>query len=221
MTSPHCAPAHGDALPELAARERIGAAGGFIQEQNLRPVQQRSRHGQALLEPSGQLRARQPTNGVRARTDSWPRQCARAASSPFEAVGAREEVQVLTDRQLPIERELLRDIADRCCRAEARLCAHRLQRPAKLPAEAGRSPHSMRKVVVLPAPFGPSSPNISPRLTAETHMIHRDEFAEAPHEIADLNDGVSWGAANRGLLPAQAPACRRPERLGRLGAAAP
>ena len=33
------------------------------------------------------------------------------------------------------------------------------------PLLAGRSPHSMRKVVVLPAPFGPSSPKISPRLT--------------------------------------------------------
>ena len=35
------------------------------------------------------------------------------------------------------------------------------------PLVAGNKPHSMRKVVVLPAPFGPSKPNISPRLTAK------------------------------------------------------
>ena len=41
-------------------------------------------------------------------------------------------------------------------------------RPAtsRWPLVAGSSPHSMRKVVVLPAPFGPSRPKISPRATS-------------------------------------------------------
>ena len=36
----------------------------------------------------------------------------------------------------------------------------------------------MRKVVVLPAPFGPSKPNISPRVTVEADVIDGRESAE-------------------------------------------
>ena len=86
---------------------------------------------------------------------------------PFasKAVRSCEEIQVLCHRQLPIERKLLRDVTQ--CAGELRPGARRTSTPAtsQPPPEAGKSPHSMRKVVVLPAPFGPSSPNISPRLT--------------------------------------------------------
>ncbi len=84
-----------------------------------------------------------------------------------EAVGAREEIQVLADRQLPIERKLLRDVAQMLPRRGAR--SWRTSTPAtfKVPPEGGKSPQSMRNVVVLPAPFGPSRPKISPRLTTK------------------------------------------------------
>ena len=47
-----------DAPPELAPRQRIGAAGGLVQKQNLRLVQQRRGHRQPLLEAAGQMAAR-------------------------------------------------------------------------------------------------------------------------------------------------------------------
>ena len=46
-----------DAPPELAPRQRIGAAGGFVQKQDLGLVQQAGGHRQALLEAAGQLAA--------------------------------------------------------------------------------------------------------------------------------------------------------------------
>ena len=118
--------------------------------------------------------------------------------SPLKAVGAREEIQVLADRQLSVERKLLRDVAQMLPGRGAR--SWRTSTPAivKVPAEAGKSPQSMRNVVVLPAPFGPSRPKISPRLTTETHMVDRDKFAEAPIEIVDLDHGVAPDAADGG-----------------------
>ena len=47
----------GDAPPELAARQRIGAAGRLVEEQDLGLVQQGGGHRQALLEAAGQLAA--------------------------------------------------------------------------------------------------------------------------------------------------------------------
>ncbi len=38
----------------------------------------------------------------------------------------------------------------------------------------------MRRVVVLPAPSGPTRPKSSPRATAKVEAVHGDEGAEAP-----------------------------------------
>lgn len=77
----------------------------------------------------------------------------------------------------------------RCSRA----CALALRRstPAtrSMPPLAGRRPHSMRKVVVFPAPFGPSRPKSSPRAHAETGVVHRNKVSETAHQIAHLNYG--------------------------------
>ena len=47
----------GNTPPEFAAPLRIGAAGRFVEEQDLRFVQQRHGHREALLEAAGQLPA--------------------------------------------------------------------------------------------------------------------------------------------------------------------
>ena len=46
----------------------------------------------------------------------------------------------------------------------------------------------MRKVVVLPAPLGPSRPKISPRSDLEADMIDRSEGPEPPDQVVDLDD---------------------------------
>src|SRR5580658_1329239 len=42
-----------DASPKLATRKGVGATGRLVEEQNLRPMQECGRHGQALLESPG------------------------------------------------------------------------------------------------------------------------------------------------------------------------
>ncbi len=43
-----------------------------------------------------------------------------------------------------------------------------------VPASGAKSPASMRRVVVLPAPLGPSSPNTSPRCTSNVMSLQAD-----------------------------------------------
>ena len=50
----------GDAPPELAPGQRIGAAGRLVEKQDLGLVQQRRRHGEPLLEAAGELSAAGP-----------------------------------------------------------------------------------------------------------------------------------------------------------------
>ena len=40
--------------------------------------------------------------------------------------------------------------------------------------------------VVLPAPFGPISPAISPSSTVERELVEREDPAEAPADVVDL-----------------------------------
>ena len=70
----------GDAAPEGAARQRIGAAGRLIEKQDLRLVQQRRGHGEALLVAARQLRARSCARARRARIAPAPSRCALACA---------------------------------------------------------------------------------------------------------------------------------------------
>src|SRR4029453_3441680 len=100
-----------DASPELAARQRIGAAGRLVEKEYLGLMYQRRRHRQALFESSWQLSARQV--GERAKLE--PLQCPSDAllfALATQAIRAGKKFQVFTDRKLAIERKLLGDITD-------------------------------------------------------------------------------------------------------------
>jgi hypothetical protein len=81
-------------VPEAATRQRIGAAGRFIQEQNLRLVQQCGRHRQALLEAPRQLRAHGAQVLAELKLLGRPGD-ASAPAFPAQAVGAGEEFEIL------------------------------------------------------------------------------------------------------------------------------
>ena len=72
-----------------------------------------------------------------------------------QPVGAAEEEQVLVDRQVEVERELLRHVADRALHRVG--IARRRRGPATSPRPqvGAMSPVSMRMVVDFPAPFAP------------------------------------------------------------------
>ena len=100
-----------DPPPELAPGERIGAARRFVEEEDFRPVHECRGHRQALLEAAGQLPGRQIRERRQIELLHGPID-ALAAPAPAQAIGAGEEGEVLADRELPIEGEFLRDIAD-------------------------------------------------------------------------------------------------------------
>ena len=53
-------------------------------------------------------------------------------------------------------------------------------------------PERQRKVVVLPAPLGPTRPITSPGLHFEGELVHRDELAVELGQSVDL-DHKGWG----------------------------
>ena len=73
-----------------------------------------------------------------------------------------------------------------------------------LPSLGSIRPHSMRSVVVLPAPSGPTSPKISPARHRQVEMVHRRQLAEALGQAAGFDDGFhhcpSRISASAGML---------------------
>ena len=64
-----------------------------------------------------------------------------------------------------------------------------------VPEVGGVSVVIMRISVVLPAPFGPSRPKISPLAHGEADVVHGDEIAEPFDEMIDVIDrhsGFRW-----------------------------
>src|SRR5438128_9903817 len=96
-------------VPELAPRLRIDARGRLVEQQELRIGQRAGAEREALL-PAAREFARdlllaagepQPLNGL-----------AGGLRRVFDAVDARDELEVLAHRQVLIEAEALRHVAD-------------------------------------------------------------------------------------------------------------
>ncbi len=78
-------------------------------------------------------------------------------------------------------------------RARTAAAAVRKSAPAtrKVPPLGGSSPHNMRKVVDLPAPFAPSKPNTSPLATEKLTLLHRIKIAETALQVVHFDDGFA------------------------------
>jgi hypothetical protein len=106
--------------------------------------------------------------------------------SAGEVVELADEPQVLACREVGIDRDLLRDEAD----PGLDIDRSRVERPAQH-ADAARvsleqAAHTIEIVVVLPAPFGPSSPYVSPasieKLTPSTATRPANDLRRSSHE---------------------------------------
>ena len=99
----------GQQLPELAARHGIDARGRLVEQEHLRLVDERAGQGELLLhatrEPIGAPRAKRRQLGHVQET------IARGLIAP-DAVDFGEEPDVLVDREIAVEREPLRQVAD-------------------------------------------------------------------------------------------------------------
>ena len=154
-------------FPELAPRHGIDARRRLVEQQDLRLVHEGARQRQFLLHP-----ARQAIGAARAETRQLRHVEQAVARGPImaNAVDLGEECDVLVDAQIAVQGEALRQVAN--LRGDgAMVWTGSCPKIATVPALEVRSPAATRIVVVLPAPSGPISPNISPGLTSNERSL--------------------------------------------------
>ena len=192
-----------DPPPELAPRQRIGAAGRLVEEQDLaaRAAAPPPSPGAACSRPAI-ARSASCISGFSSNCRERPGD-ALALAAAAKPVGAGEEIQVLGDRELPVERELLRHVADALPGRRAR-GAQIEPATRSVPPVAGSRPQSMRNVVVLPAPFGPSRPKISPRRTSKltwSTAVKAPNLRTRSRTSMTISSALPSGATGRSGMP--------------------
>jgi hypothetical protein len=102
-------PELGEQLPELATGHRIDAGGRLVEHEHRWLVHQRARERQLLFHPAGQ-----PIGQPRAERQEAGQleQTCTAVVKVRHAVQAGEELHVFIDRQIAVQTEALRDVAD-------------------------------------------------------------------------------------------------------------
>ena len=100
-----------DQRPEHAAGQRIDAAGRLVEEHDRRLVEDGAAEGEALAPPAGEIGRPRLLAPAEAR-HLQHELAARFQPRALDAVNAGEEPDVLIDRQVSIEREPLRHVAD-------------------------------------------------------------------------------------------------------------
>ena len=74
----------------------------------------------------------------------------------------------------------------------------------------------IRMVVVLPAPLGPTKPNIWPGSTANDDAVERDPVAEAPGQPAELEAAQATSAGSSRPWSRSRPRCTAAMNFDRL-----
>ena len=100
-----------DHRPEGAARNRVHAGGRLVQKQHARLVHDGRAEGHALLPATGQTSRELSALALEAGELEHPA-LARLADLARHLVDAREKVEVLVDREVVVERELLGHVAE-------------------------------------------------------------------------------------------------------------
>ena len=198
---------HGDAglgeivnqAPELPPRQGIDAAGRLVEEENRRLVKDGAAECQPLAPPAGQVACQRRFPAAQPRHlehELAPRLDA-AAGQPVDAA---PEADVLIDGQQLVEREALRHVADTLFH-RFRLAAdvdavdeRRARRWAQQPAEHADGRR-------LAGAIAAEEAEDLAALDRERQVVDRDEVAEPPREIADL-DGVLRRGRGRASWPA-------------------
>jgi hypothetical protein len=109
------------------------------------------------------------------------------------------QVEILRHRQLGIEREGLRHVADALAHAHVARIDLRTEQPAR-PSLAASSPVSIFIVVDLPQPFEPRKPKISPRWIRK---LTRSTATKSSKRIVSPSASMAisaWVSASRGAM---------------------
>ena len=201
----------------------------LVEQQQRRLVLGRARDREALQHAARQ-RARRTLAGVgRGRPARGSRaRCAVvgcAVDRRVAAVQPREELEVLLRREVLVDHRLVTEEADACqdvARRPAGVAVGAEQRSR--PALAREMQASSRSSVLLPAPFGPSTATISPRVDVEVdvaqHQAHAERLAQArgPRSRCARPGRASPPSLAHGRANFQ-PRRRRAERRGASGRA--
>ena len=154
-----------EALKELTPGEGIEARDRLVEHEQLRSF--RHREGQGEL---GVLATRELA-GLLARVEPEALDAVLGELGVPARVRPRAEAQVIADREPGVGRGVLGDEAD-----TGELARRRARRPPRTvidPALGCRSPTARWSSVVLPAPFGPTSPTTLPAGIASVHSRER------------------------------------------------
>jgi hypothetical protein len=179
-----------DEVPEAPPRGGVHPGGRLVEEQDRRLVQHRATKRQALLP------AARKVSDHRVRPVCEPRHADRELEPLLEPralhpIDAAEEVQVLHDREIAIERELLRHVAD--------MLAHTLGKSRDVVACDGRLAVARPQKAAqdsdgrrLARAVGAEEADDLSRLRFEADRVHRNEIAEplgqAISDDSDLAD---------------------------------
>jgi hypothetical protein len=153
-----------DETPELPARDRIHAAGGLIEKNDWRFVQECTAQSQPLTPSAAEIAGSLSLAAREARDfqHELPASLEAFAGNP---VHPGPETDVLIDRQQFVEREPLRHVADAALDGLG-IRANVDPSINALPEVGFSSPQSIRIVVDFPAPLLPRNPKTSPRVTS-------------------------------------------------------
>ena len=164
------------------ARLRIEPGCGLIEKQQLRIAHQRAGHGQPLLLPAGErAHARAALLLQLRRPDGFVHRDATAKE-------AAEEPQRLFDREL-VGNCVSCSWMPMRWRSSSAPVAQFSPSSSTVPASGAVSPSQISMVVVLPAPFGPSRPKHSPRVTSRSRPSTATTSAKALRSPRSRSDG--------------------------------
>ena len=171
-------------LPDRAARLRIEAGRQLVEEHDLGIVDERERDEEPLL-----LAARQRHEPGVALVGEPELLEQPSPSATGLSIERGPEIDRLPHLDALLELRLLQLHADALLQRVD--VANRIERRAReiVPRSGRRSPSTHSIVVVLPAPFGPIRPKISPSLDVERHVVDGDEPAVAFLDAGDPDDG--------------------------------
>ena len=150
-----------DVVPEVGAVLRVEAGGGLVEEQDRRRVHQPDRDVQPPPLPPGQARHLAVGQGREVeRVEQFVG--APACGAPVEPEHGALRAQLVADALVVARAVALADVADACAAPRRPRPRRRARRPRPVPAVGAIRVVSMRMVVDLPAPFGPSTATSSP-----------------------------------------------------------
>src|SRR5690606_38764137 len=153
----------------------------LVEEQHGRPVHQRARERETLLEAERQIvrRARQEASELEGLDHLFD---ALAPRIPGELVDPREEFEVLAYRQEPVQRELLRHVADSLLRGGAGVSEIVANDPRGAGARLQQSAEHLERRRLARAVRPEQTENLA-LAHVERHAIGGRELAEALREV--------------------------------------